>query len=30
MADEMIQQLRAAGKKIVNEYMVDHNVSDDE
>lgn len=30
MADEMIQHLRAAGKKIGNEYMVDHNVSDDE
>lgn len=30
MADEMIQHLRAAGKKIGNEYMVDHNVSEDE
>ena len=29
-ADEMIQQLRAAGKKIGNDYMVDHNVSDEE
>ena len=29
-ADEMIQLLRATGKKIGNETMVDHNVSDDE
>ena len=29
-ADEMIQRLRAAGHKITDGHMVDHNVSDDE
>ncbi|PWA84204.1 hypothetical protein CTI12_AA162250 [Artemisia annua] len=29
-ADEVIQILRAAGKKIGNDYMVDHNVSGEE
>lgn len=29
-ADEIIKQLREAGHDITDEYVVEHNVSDDE